>query len=549
MSYNTLDTVNWGTSPTIPVTISYDAQRSDTNMRYRIRLSLTPIAEGLTFGYPIYLGLTLDGTSVADGYTIKATTPNQWNSAIVYDSGWINVSEKLGGTTTLTVRLYSGNGSSRDAIYSYDLPVSEYRTSPEIDDGGGSSSSGLPLVEWLKPSVSLSASVVNDNAVIDSWGLCVQGLSRLRYTVTAQAHLFAVIRSCTFSFAGQNLNDMSGTTGTIGMSGMLTPTAKVTDSNGMRTTVNGETVRVYPYNAPRIRSSFAWRCDSEGNEVDGGAYLRVLCSAECSALDGRNAVTTRVRYRPAGGVYGGYIPLQNGVETTIGGGLDSHTSYEVEINAVDTVGQERTIRYLSSTAAVAFHLRDGGNGAAFGKYAERDALECAWDASFSGDVAVAGGLSAQTLRVGNKTLVDLLYPIGAIYLSTVETNPAVLFGGSWQAIEDRFLLAAGSDYAALSTGGAKSHTLTVSEMPSHRHIISVDSGGEHSHHIDNYATVESSGLGVLESWGSGSGGSRSIYTDSAGRHFHTASASLTGGGTAFSLMPPYLTVYMWKRVS
>ena len=551
MSYSSLGTVNWGSGPVIPVTVSYDYQRSGTTMQYRIRVALSAITGGSYFGYPIYLGLTLDGAAVVGSYTVKAASPSQWSSAITYDSGWINVYGKISGTTALRVRLYSGSGSSRDNIYAYNLPVSSYHVVPtwEDDDGDDEPSGSTPAVENLRPSASLSVAVVNDNDVLDGWGLCVQGLSRLRYTITAQAQEETVIDSYGFTFAGQSLSGMTGTTAVIGVSGDLTPTAAVMDSNGLRTTVSGEPVQVYAYNAPRIRSSFAWRCDDQGQETDEGAYLRVLCTAECSELDGRNALTVRVRYRAAGGEYGGYVPLQNGVTATIGGGLDSHTAYEVELSAVDTVGTERSICYTSSTAAVALHLRAGGSGAAFGKYAESDVLECAWDASFSGDVAVAGEVSAQALKVGNKNLVDLIYPVGSVYISTAATDPAVLFGGGWQAIEDRFLLAAGNEFTALSTGGESSHTLTVTELPSHRHTITVDGNGQHSHYIENYASVTSSGSGVMESWGSGSGNSRSIYTDADGYHSHTASASLTGGGTAFDLLPPYLAVYMWKRIS
>ena len=552
MSYSTLGTVNWGTGPVIPVTVSYDSQRSGRSMQYRIRVSFAAITGASYFGYPIYLSLTLDGTSAVSGYTVKAASPNQWNSAITYDSGWVNVSNKTGGTTSLKVRIYSGSGSSRDNTYTYSLPVSDYYVVPDWDDDdedddepGGTA----PVVEKVRPSASLSVSVVNDNAAAAAWGICIQGLSKLRYVISAQAHGFAIITSYSFGFAGQTLRGFTGTTALINASGALTPTATVTDSNGLRTTVSGEPVQVYAYSAPRIRSSFAWRCDSAGNETDEGAYLRVSCTAECSGLGGRNSVRVRARYRPIGGQYGSYTELQNGVTATIGGGLDRHTTYEVELSAVDSVGTERSISYTSSTAAVALHLRQGGNGAAFGKYAESDALECAWDASFSGDVTVAGELDTQTLRVGNKTLLDMVYPIGAIYLSTAATDPGALFGGGWQAIRDRFLLAAGNEFTALSTGGAKTHTLTVQEMPAHKHTITVNGDGEHSHYIENYASVGSSGSGVMESWGSGSGTSRNIYTDEDGYHSHSASASQTGGGTAFNLMPPYLTVYMWKRIS
>ena len=61
------------------------------------------------------------------------------------------------------------------------------------------------------------------------------------------------------------------------------------------------------------------------------------------------------------------------------------------------------------------------------------------------------------------------YPVGSIYMSVNSTSPATLFSGSWQRIQDRFLLCAGSTYAAGSTGGEATHKLTIDEMPSHSH--------------------------------------------------------------------------------
>ena len=78
--------------------------------------------------------------------------------------------------------------------------------------------------------------------------------------------------------------------------------------------------------------------------------------------------------------------------------------------------------------------------------------------------------------VGNidqiQSVFEVVYPVGAIYLSAVSTDPGVLFGfGTWEQIQDRFLLAAGSIYSAGATGGEAIHTLTVDEMPSHSHTI------------------------------------------------------------------------------
>ena len=58
-----------------------------------------------------------------------------------------------------------------------------------------------------------------------------------------------------------------------------------------------------------------------------------------------------------------------------------------------------------------------------------------------------------------------VYPVGSIYISVSGTNPSELFGGTWEQLKDRFLLAAGDTYAAGSTGGEAQHTLTEAELP------------------------------------------------------------------------------------
>ena len=72
--------------------------------------------------------------------------------------------------------------------------------------------------------------------------------------------------------------------------------------------------------------------------------------------------------------------------------------------------------------------------------------------------------------IDKKQLFELVYPIGSIYLSAAAVNPVDLFGiGTWEKIEDAFLLASGA-YAPLgSIGGNENHTLTIDEMPSHTH--------------------------------------------------------------------------------
>jgi len=153
---------------------------------------------------------------------------------------------------------------------------------------------------------------------------------------------------------------------------------------------------------------------------------------------------------------------------------------------------------------------------------------------------------------------DLIYPIGAIYISVSATNPAILFGGKWEQIKDRFLLAAGDTYRAGSTGGEATHKLTINEMPAHTHgsksLVGTwanwgEGSGQVSSTTNGYKVtgiVSAVGDNNQYGWGTATGrdnDNTSLKIDATHEH------NSVGGGQAHNNMPPYLTVYMWKRVA
>lgn len=179
------------------------------------------------------------------------------------------------------------------------------------------------------------------------------------------------------------------------------------------------------------------------------------------------------------------------------------------------------------------------------------------------DNATGGDNSLKT------TLLNLLYPINSIYTcvelpSGVSTCPIqATLGGTWVRIRDKFLLTAGDTYANGSTGGNASVSLSISNMPSHHHsagnlTTSAQNitGGAHEHSLTlgkdnagtsggadvNYVNYTSEGFETLKITG--------------GSHSHeipatqiTGDTGDNGSGTAFSIMPPYLVVYAWKRTA
>ena len=198
--------------------------------------------------------------------------------------------------------------------------------------------------------------------------------------------------------------------------------------------------------------------------------------------------------------------------------------------------------------------------------------------------------------------LDKVYPIGAIYMSVNNISPEILFGGTWEQIQDTFLLSAGSTYTAGNTGGSATVTLTTTEIPSHSHGMQSHTHNLSSHyhyvpaqngsaarvsltgHVSNFA-LQAQGtahLNVSGVFAQRYGGSEVVGYATASKtqngdgftmdvsHSHSVSTNAvnsngpsnnTSGGPsnntttaigssgAHNNMPPYLVVYMWKRVA
>lgn len=130
----------------------------------------------------------------------------------------------------------------------------------------------------------------------------------------------------------------------------------------------------------------------------------------------------------------------------------------------------------------------------------------------------------QTL--GSNYILDNVYPVGSIYMSVNSTNPKNLFGGTWEQIQGKFLLGMDSSYPAGSTGGEATHKLTQGEMPKHNHIIYAPNAG---------GPDEGAALGFPEVGSSNTWWAVACMTEQ------------TGDNEAHNNMPPYLSVYIWKR--
>lgn len=148
------------------------------------------------------------------------------------------------------------------------------------------------------------------------------------------------------------------------------------------------------------------------------------------------------------------------------------------------------------------------------------------------DVKTAGYASAPTSGytqiTATRGLLDRVYPVGSIYVAYNHTSPASLFGGTWTRMNNTFLWGCDSAGTIGQTGGEKTVTLSINEMPSHKHYIM------------NYNTAGSSGSG----WTSNSATAQTNvgYTN----NIRTNSV---GNGAAHQNMPPFTQVSIWRRIA
>lgn len=167
---------------------------------------------------------------------------------------------------------------------------------------------------------------------------------------------------------------------------------------------------------------------------------------------------------------------------------------------------------------------------------------------------------------GGVTL-DSVYPVGSIYISVNDNfDPNNVFPGTWVSFgKGRTLVGvdtSGPEFqSSEDTGGEKTHVLTVDELPEHNHDVTVENK-ELTGSVWNFVGQNAkfgpgnSTSGVFSKGGDGT----CFYPSSTGKavgvndgftldatHDHTATSGNTGSGTAHNNMPPYITVYMWKR--
>ena len=417
--------------------------------------------------------------------TIATKTSNTNISWTIPTTFYAHIPNAKSGTGTITCQTYNGSTLIGSKSTSFTATVNESASKPTLSPTVSDSNSTTTALtgnssKFIK--YYSNASVATGAKARNSATLTSQKITCGAKSITSASGTINAVESGSFSFSA---TDSRGYTTTQTINKTLIDYIKLTCSMeaGAPTTAGVATLKI------------------SGNYWDG-SFGKVA-----------NTLTVQYRYKAQGGSYGGWTTVSatksnntyNATATI--SGLDYKTAYVFQARAVDKLATISTDEQARRTTPVFDWSKD--------------------------DFNVNG-----TLKVNNTNIFDLIYPVGSIYISVNSTNPEVLFGGTWEQIQGRFLLGMSSSYPVGSTGGSKDAVVVA-----------------HTHNPANEAGYYGFITNSKKAFTVGDMGSQS----GSGRYYPYASAAFdisrntTTGSTGVSgtdkNMPPYLAVAMWKRTA
>ena len=467
------------TLPTIPRASSVSC--STANIGSNATITINRASSSFTHTLTYSFG-SLSGTIA----TKTSSTNISWTIPTTF---YGQIPNSKSGTGTITCDTYSGSTLIGSKSTSFTATVSESASKPTLSPTAVDSNSAT-------------------TALTGNSSKFIKYYSKASVATGAQARNSATLKSQKITCGAKSITSASGTINAV-ESGSFTFSA--TDSRGYTTTQTlNKTLIEYikltcSLNAGAPTTAGVATLKISGNYWDGtfGAVA--------------NTLTVQYRYKAQGGSYGSWTTVSatksnntyNATATI--SGLNYQTTYVFQARAVDKLATINTDEQARRTTPI-------------------------FDWS-KNDFNVNG-----TLKVNNTNIFDLIYPVGSFYISAKSTNPAMLFGGTWEQIQGRFLLGRSSSYPVGSMGGEATHTLTESEMPSHNGHLSSGIAGGAPYEKGNYkGFLNSDKMTPYSDIGRG----WNVY---AGNEIHPASEAV-GGGQAHNNMPPYLSVYIWKRTT
>ena len=557
-------TINSSADTTVTISTPRASSAFTHTLKYKFGTNITEtqFATGVTTSYSWavpanilnYLKTSASGTCTVYCYTYNGSTLIGSKTTTFTISAGTSLIPTMGTIGTITDSVYS---SKNFGVF--------LRGRSKLSIASIASGSGTASYSDIS---SYSFNIQQDNNIVSSGS---------GYTTIAA--LKSAIESTNLSYSGTNVLSVY-----------------CVDSRNRTSTAKTASISVIDYSEPTISidSSSSGRCTSGGViDPDDGTYFKVKATYGKTNINSKNTGTISIRWKEtSSSTWSTPWPSSRGATETSavvtsavlgGGNIDVTKTYDVQITYSDQVASITINRTLAS-AFVLMDINNSGYALAFGKSSEatgsNQLLEIAMPTQFSNQTTLE-----------SMGLLNLIYPIGSIFETMTTTNPNTVFGGTWERITGVFLLAAtdggssGASQAAGNTDTAPTHTHGYA----HTHGIAHTHGVPFTHyhntstayakwnHHDGYMYFkEKTGVTAYAPGGraaiTGSTYSSTNQTDalelagltgSAVNSSWTAITSVTTNSQSTSTtasqststtdgtvaIPPYLSIYIWKRTA
>lgn len=416
--YNTSCLTQLDVSTTHSIEVEYTAQTnidsiSDTVLGKAVAVKFTPPSASFVYKIEFAVG----SWKMSTGIIAPNTTAQYTHNEVIPLGAAYQVPDAIG---TMTATLYSYM-SADDLTQIGEADTVEFKVAvPESE---------------TKPEVEMVLSI-QSNLDFPFSEMYIQNLTRVDADIFAYGQYGATIKSQQLALGNAVYGDPF-VTDILTTTGQTVLTAKATDSRGYVGKME-QSIYVIPYGKPAIvpaegeTNIVCCRCDEDGYLTDSGTVLKIKAKRSYSPVvsNGTQYNFCEIRYRCNGGAWQTILhsdATEDEVEVNIPNVVSSTTTaYTIEVGVIDDIGNEASAIIIVPSDKVEFHLREGGEGAAFGEYAE-DARVLAvaedWELRVKG-----------TMTIGGKSLLDIFYPVGSVYISVNSTNPATFLGGTWERI-------------------------------------------------------------------------------------------------------------------
>ena len=468
--------------------------------------------------------------------SILATIPNSSSATITLTNTTYSGTTQIGTTTTATTKANVPN-SSRPTL----SLVSKVETDESVISALPSSATNFtkPIINLSKPKFTFTATAL-DGATLN-WLYLTTGSN------TKAIQLSGTTQTVTYTFENPMTNPIV-TFVLYDSRGLTTGTPYTFDGTSQQFVYTNPIFKTVVIKRPNVTQSTV-RAEITGvytpKQLNGSTDNKIWVGFDSREVDG--SYSGNIEWYESGVSSNITLDTTNGT-WSFNGNLVNKTaaydkSYYFKVYLKDDVTGQQEFVYMLAKSVPTMSLGEN-------------------DMQVNGELYLADENGQNVIDVrqalGSGSLIDKIYPVGSIYISTNSTSPATLFGGTWKQIKGRYLIGAGGSAEKQNNNGVQ--TLRNSDIGNSNWFKLGETGGEYYHKLTNNELPKLTGQFWNTHWANANTYANGVFKEvSGGTDNYTGTSSNSreyskiqmniGNDEYHATLSPYLAVNIWERTA